>query len=224
MVVAGDLAAQGPRPAESIDHLRDLTNAVIIRGNTDRYLTDGDPAPASYWRVEEIPERMASLAWTREQLGEDRLRFLAVLPEQAVVDECLVVHGSPGSDERGIFPQTPVERFDTPAWTAVMTCGHTHQPVHRTFDGRHLVNAGSVGWPLDGDPRPSFALIESHGIGRWTIELQRVDYERQAVIADLEARKVPWRAQVRRYIDTASTPTATPGSRADRAASAGPEA
>lgn len=207
VVVAGDLAAQGPRPAEAVDELRGLPGALLIRGNTDRYLTQAELVPPPYWRADEMPERLASLAWTRDQLGTERLEFLAALPEATTVAGCLVVHGSPGDDERGIFPHTPLERFDTAAWTSVMTCGHTHHPVHRVFDGRHLVNAGSVGWPLDGDARPSFALIEwGDPANGPAIALERAGYDGHAVVADLEARKVPWRAQVARRIESARTP------------------
>lgn len=208
LLVAGDLAAQGPRPAEALDELRGLSNVVIVRGNTDRYLAETRPLPPPYWPASEITERLRSLEWTRDQLGEERLRFLAALPAEVVVDGCLVVHASPGNDERGIFPATQLERFDSPAWTAVMTCGHTHLPVHRRFGDRHVVNAGSVGWPLDGDPRSSFAVIEQdrHPSG-WRVVLERVDYDRSAVVGDLEARRVPWRAQVCRFIETATAGT-----------------
>jgi putative phosphoesterase len=201
VLIAGDLAAHGPRPSETLAELRQLGQATTIRGNTDRYLVDPATVPLRNWPVDEAPERLRSLEWTREQLGDDGLQFLAGLPAQAKIDDCLLVHGSPGSDEKGIFPATPLEAFDTPAWSCVMACGHTHVPTHRRFGGRHLVNAGSVAWNLDGDPRPSFAVVETDGGGAAAIALERVDYDRTAVIRDLETRQVPWRENVRRFIE-----------------------
>ncbi|MGZ5978935.1 MAG: metallophosphoesterase family protein, partial [Isosphaeraceae bacterium] len=78
---------------------------------------------------------------------------------------------------------------------------HTHVPTHRRFGGRHLVNAGSVAWNLDGDPRPSFAVVETDGDGAAAIALERIDYDRAAVVNDLETRQVPWRENVRRFIE-----------------------
>ncbi len=206
VVVAGDVAAQGPRPAEALDELRDLSNTLFVRGNTDRYLSATEFDPPRYWPAGETAERLHSLEWTREQLGAERLRFLGALPTEAVVDGCLVVHASPGNDERGVFLNTPLERFDTVAWTAMMACGHTHLPVHRQFGDRHLVNAGSVGWPLDGDPRPSFAVIEQGRHGpEWRVLIERVDYDRSAVIRDIDARRVPWGARVCHFINAATT-------------------
>jgi diadenosine tetraphosphatase ApaH/serine/threonine PP2A family protein phosphatase len=201
VLIAGDLAAHGPRPMETLAELRGLGRATTIRGNTDRYLVDPATVPLRNWPADETPERLRSLEWTREQLGRDGLRFLAGLPTQAEIDGCLLVHGSPGSDEKGIFPTTPLEAFDTPAWSCVMACGHTHVPTHRRFGGRHLVNAGSVAWNLDGDPRPSFAVVEVKGDGAAAIALERVDYDRADVVNDLETRQVPWRENVRRFIE-----------------------
>lgn len=201
ILIAGDLAAHGPRPSEALAELRALGQATMIRGNTDRYLVNPAAVPLRYWPADQTPERLRSLEWTREQLGGEALRFLAGLPAQAEIDGCLLVHGSPGSDEKGIFPTTPVEAFDTPAWRSVMACGHTHMPAHLFFGGRHLVNAGSAAWNLDSDPRPSFAVVETDGHGGARIALERVDYDRAAVVDDLETRHVPWRESVRRFIE-----------------------
>ena len=201
ILIAGDLAAHGPRPAETLATLRALDQATMIRGNTDRYLSDPAAVPLRNWPADEVAERLRSLEWTREQLGGEGLEFLAGLPAQAEIDDCLLIHGSPGTDEKGIFPTTPLEAFDTPDWSCVMACGHTHVPAHLQFGGRHLVNAGSAAWNLDGDPRPSFAVVETDGLGGAAIALERVDYDRAAVVDDLEARQVPWRENVRRLIE-----------------------
>jgi putative phosphoesterase len=201
VLVAGDLAAHGPRPVETLAQLRELDRATMISGNTDRYLVNPSTAPISRWPADEVAERLRSLEWTREQLGPDGLRFLAGLPAQAEIDDCLVVHGSPGTDEKGIFPSTPLDVFDTPAWRWVMACGHTHVPAHLQFGSRYLVNAGSAAWNLDGDPRPSFAVVDTDGQGGAAIAIERIDYDRAAVVDDLETRQVPWREKVRRFVE-----------------------
>ena len=197
LVVAGDLVHQGPRPAETLDLLCSLDGdglgAVrMIRGNTDRHLLE-DPAV----------ERREAVEWTRERLGAERLRRLAELPAELAIGDRLVVHGSPRADDHGIWPHTPVEEFDSPRWDSVLVCGHTHQAMHRREGARHVVNGGSVAWPLDGDPRPGYALLED-GDGDLRVELRRVDYDRARTLAELEERRVPGREVVRHYIETAS--------------------
>ncbi|MHB8293561.1 MAG: metallophosphoesterase family protein [Acidimicrobiales bacterium] len=166
-------------------------------------------------------------------------------------EDWLVVHGSPGADEVGIWPATATGGIERLAWR-VLVCGHTHHPFHRevqaaqaardAFDGwsgtgaarhggpasggpapggpegaryvRHLVNDGSVAWPLDGDLRPSYAVMDlgetgdaGYGGGRMSadirrVDIRRVDYDRERVVADLEQRMVPWRGTVIHYITT----------------------
>ena len=202
IVVAGDIAAHGPAPAESVDLVRSL-GALTVRGNTDRYLAEGSaPGPGT-----RDPEQSISLEWSREQLGQDRLRFLGELPTSATLAGCLVVHGSPGDDECGIWPETPDPEIDAHSWTGTLLCGHTHRPFQRQVARGEVVNVGSAGWTLDGDPRPSYALLERVGgnqAGPWRATLRRVDYDRSRPLAELERRQVPWRAAVRHYIETAT--------------------
>lgn len=42
----------------------------------------------------------------------------------------------------------------------IIAFGHTHVPWHRTVDGIHFLNTGSVGRPKDGDWRAGYALLE----------------------------------------------------------------
>ena len=117
------------------------------------------------------------------------------------------MHASPEDDERGIGPDTPDEEIQAHAWQGTILCGHTHRPLHRHVPGRQIVNAGSVGWPLDGAPRPSYAVLERAPDGHelpWRVSLRRVDYDRSRALAELERRRVPWRHVVRHYIETAT--------------------
>ncbi len=212
LVVAGDLAAHGPAPAESVDLIR-AVGAIVVRGNTDRYLAEGS-APATGTRD---PEQSVSLEWSREQLGADRLHFLAELPPSAILAGCLVVHGSPGNDELGIWPDTTDAEIEAHGVAGTLLCGHTHRPFQRRVAGGEVVNVGSAGWTLDGDPRPSYALLERDRGGgpvRWRATLRRVDYDRAHPLAELERRQVPWRSAVSHYIETASW--RTPDARALR--------
>ena len=62
--------------------------------------------------------------------------------------------------------------------------GHTHVQFRRpaTVGDVELVNPGSVGVPLDGDPRAAYALIDPDSR---ELELRRVDYDTQATIDKL---------------------------------------
>ena len=79
-LLGGDYAAAGAWPRETVERLRELSNATWIRGNADRWLVDRHDAPAA---MEKIAARCA------EQLGEELVQELAGLPESTTVDGTL---------------------------------------------------------------------------------------------------------------------------------------
>src|SRR5204863_6482119 len=91
VVHGGDLAFNGPRPAEVVDRVRDLGWQGIV-GNTDAVLWGGvDSIPR--WVPE--PEREAfrpMIEMTKEMLGPERLAWLQELPTEWRHDGLLLVH------------------------------------------------------------------------------------------------------------------------------------
>ena len=55
-------------------------------------------------------------------------------------------------------------------------CGHGHFPFQERIKGVWFINTGSVGRPLDGDPRACYALADIHP-GSFFVEHRRVEYD-----------------------------------------------
>jgi hypothetical protein len=47
----------------------------------------------------------------------------------------------------------------------LLAYAHIHQPYVRMFAGKAILNTGSVGLPFDGDPRSSYALVDTDADG-----------------------------------------------------------
>lgn len=189
----GDLAVFGPDPSGVISMLETHQPVIQIRGNTDRYLIEeqypGKP-DGNDWQSEVL----ASFPWTAQQLGHDGLAYLAQLPAQRRLEldrehTILAVHGSPRSDEENIKPDTPEDELSAMMRSGgdfnFLLCAHTHVPVDRMVDGRRVLNVGSVGLPFDGDPRAGYAFIRLQPEGQYDVEMRRVAYDVEAVIAHL---------------------------------------
>jgi putative phosphoesterase len=154
ILVGGDVAS-GPFPAETLSLLLSLGDRVrYVRGNADRVLdfVGGGSGSEELWK--------AGRRWVADQLGEERLAFLAGLPldlnlEVDALGEVRFCHGAPGSDEETITRLTPDERVRTllaGVEQRVVVCGHTHMQFERSVDGVRVVNAGSVGQPYEAEP------------------------------------------------------------------------
>jgi diadenosine tetraphosphatase ApaH/serine/threonine PP2A family protein phosphatase len=174
-VLGGDYALFGPFPAETVAIVEELSNARLIRGNVDRWSAHPEQAP-------DDQVIRGAIAACREALGEATVLELDGLPEQLVLDGALYCHASPVSDMRSFLPQPSPEDDELLSGVAQrrVVFGHTHlQFRRRREDGIELVNPGSVGMPLDGDPRAAYALVHDAG----SIEQRRVDYDNDAASA-----------------------------------------
>lgn len=188
-VVAGDLVLFGPRPAAALARVRAL-EAVVIFGNTDRLL------------VGDVPESGldAVLDWCRARIGEEGVRYLAALPFEHRItppggrspdDDLLVVHATPtdvhavlllepGPFGTDVTPAPEAAALVGAARAKLIVYGHIHYASAGIVAGRRLASVGAVGFPLDGDPRAAYALVEWDG-DDWSVTHHRVAYDHLAV-------------------------------------------
>ena len=203
ILVLGDLVMNGPRPAEALARLRELeakSGAIVIQGNTDVAVADGDYAAAFPW-IEDVPAAQRAAAdWAREQLSDDDLDYLRRLPSERRVhcgDELvLACHGSPGSQTSGLpvdlDPSVTVERV-TRTDARVICCGHTHVADVRELGRKLILNPGSCGYAFDGEPTANWALlsIASDEDEEPTAQLFRPSYDAQTASEEVGARGLP---------------------------------
>jgi predicted phosphodiesterase len=166
-LLGGDYGVPSPWPLETLARLEALPNAVWIRGNGERWTRE---PPTDRPEVAEVYEQHLS------DVPDDVIERLYRLPAQAELDGILFVHGSPISDVES-FPPEPGdddERLLGGVRDRVVVFGHSHQQFARPGpNGTSLVNPGSAGMPLDGDPRAAWATWD----GNFTF--RRVDYDTQ---------------------------------------------
>jgi len=208
--VLGDLAVFGPRPVETLARLRALPDVAFLQGNTDRYLVTGRRpvlfvrTPDDWARMPtQLAQRDANFHWTVERLPWADYEFLRDLPTRLEMDvpgygRLVAVHAVPGNDETSLYPTTSDDQVRPHLAgldARLLLCGHTHRPMDRVVDSVRLVNDGSVGLPLDGDPRPAYALLDFEG-DQCTVTIRRVAYDLEAVVAELEQVEHPARAWV----------------------------
>jgi putative phosphoesterase len=217
--VLGDLALFGPWPGETVARLRALPQVAFLQGNTDRYLVSGRRPELPVRSAEEwarapmmLAGRDAAFRWAVERLSYEDFLFLRDLPTRLEIDiagygRVVAFHATPADDETNWFPATPDEviRPHVEALSArLMLYGHTHRPVDRALGPLRLVNDGSVGLPLDGEPRPSYVLLDFEQ-GQVVVTLRRVDYEREVVLAEMARVEHPLREWLIKLIREART-------------------
>jgi len=169
-LLGGDYGTPSPWPLETLARLRELENATWIRGNGERWLRE---PPL------DRPEVMESYELFAGGLEEEEVEWLYALPAQAELDGILYVHGSPLSDVESFAPEPEEDeaRMLAGVRDRVVVFGHSHQQFRRAGpDATTLVNPGSVGMPLDGDPRAAWATYD----GDFTFRRTEYDTQRAA--------------------------------------------
>lgn len=172
--VAGDLCLEGPKPAEVVDFLRQREWQCVV-GNTDRDIVEGDEGDSA---------KDQRIRWTREQLGEERLRWLANLPFERRVqvdgrEAILVVHANPLNLETQLAPdmsEKKLQPFLQDVKADILAFGHIHLPYLRTVNGILLADVSSVGHPKDLDRRAAYTVVRLGG-DRRSAEQVRIPYD-----------------------------------------------
>jgi predicted phosphodiesterase len=194
----GDLVGYGTFPNEVIQIIRER-NIPTIMGNYDQGVGDSsDDCGCAY--TSKVAEALGkrSIAWTNQNTIEANKLFLRQLPPQFPLPlgalRVRLVHGSPRKINEYLFadrPDATLERLLDMAGADVLVCGHTHIPYHRILpSGRHVVNAGSVGKPKDGNPQACYIVLETNQ-HQLSVIFNRVPYDVERTAQAIEASEMP---------------------------------
>ncbi len=194
VVAAGDLAMRGSHPAETVDLLVEHCDGLLM-GNTDAYLAGlylgGAYRERDHWKTD-------LLAWTREQLGPERLARLGTLPFSLRYSprrgqDLFVCHANPKNLEDSLEPtmdEATIRRLLQHVDATAMAFGHLHFPYRRRVGRLVIADVASAGIPRDGDLRPAWGLFTWTPRG-WRVQIRRVRYPLRKATQAISARKVP---------------------------------
>jgi diadenosine tetraphosphatase ApaH/serine/threonine PP2A family protein phosphatase len=198
--VTGDTVGYGPDPADTLALLRER-GALLVQGNHDRAVANGEG-------LELFHDRAADAAQLHQRwLSSEDRDALGALPLTAVAEGFTLCHGS---------LRDPLWEYITTSQAAKATLriaetefccnGHTHIPALFTMTGdvaamilpahgtthhlqrRTLLNPGSVGQPRDGDPRASYAVLDTEA---GTATFYRASYRIDETQRRIRARGLP---------------------------------
>lgn len=206
-VCLGDVVGYGPDPNEVTTRIREIS-AATIRGNHDK-------AVAELMATDDFnPVAKLAVDWTRSQLSNENLDWLAALPQGPLEAEgVMLVHGAFQDEDEYVFTPTQALEGLLDSTLPITFYGHTHHQggfsyqdsqlevlqVHPRpeeersalrIEGkkRYLLNPGSVGQPRDSDPRAGFAIAD---LENQVVEFWRVPYEIETVQQRMREARLP---------------------------------
>ncbi len=191
LVIAGDLCLNGPCPRQVLEILQQLA-CPVIQGNVDTEVVNEAPDKGA--------KKRTVVAWTREQIGQAGIDYLAALPfshrtRNPAGSDLLVVHANPLNQEDAIFPNAPDSSLahllgGIEPGVGALAFGHLHIAYIRHWRHLLLVDVASCGLPRDEDLRATYGIL-SWQADTWEAEIRRVAYDVQAVVKQLKTSGIP---------------------------------
>jgi predicted phosphodiesterase len=214
----GDLVGYAPWPNEVVAVLRERAIPGVAGNYDSTTATSYEHCGCRYEdpRQEELSH--LSYAWTLANVSPETKSWLGGLPFRidvrplgghAAGPRLMLVHGNPvlntvywTEDRSDRFCLQMADQLGARAGDAV-AFGHTHKPWHRTVEGIHFVNTGSVGRPKDGDWRAGYVVVAVDGEAV-EVEVVRVEYDVERAMAAIRDSDLP--DDFAEYLETGGMP------------------
>ncbi len=165
---AGDVVGYGAFPNECCSRVQELCSRSVA-GNHDRAAISKDVSRMN-------PYAAAAAIWTSDRLEESSRRFLSSLEPSvrfaAGGRSAAMFHGSPADPDEYVQEDAVDRDLLDGTGCDILILGHTHVPYVKSFDERLVLNPGSVGQPRDGDPRGSFAIVDTDKMDCETVRFE----------------------------------------------------
>lgn len=202
-ILLGDIFGYYPWAVETYELVIDH-KMTVIQGNHDALVYRKKvPVPCpSYWDAAKDNESALRKKYPKAIPWLKSLKFKGSKSVEGI--KLVFCHGTPDDPKEGRLYPDNIATFDwLPKKNEVLLLGHTHYPMERRLkQGGMVLNPGSVGQPRDGNPMPSWCILESDDL---SVSWQRTKYDYRKAVREL--RKMSWNA---RFIESLQKTSAGP--------------
>lgn len=206
ILCCGDIIGIGPYPEETVQYMRKLPGLITVKGNHDKYLTDG--MPEEYPNEEQMDYgEMRHHKWEHARLSEESVAFLRALPERAELAvggyKLAIMHYC--MDDTGKYvPYVPnpsdsdLERMMAHVDSDIVLVGHDHGRTIRKAGNQWYINVGSLGCPGK-DLNLARAGILTIENGAIEIEPVELVYDAERVVAEINRLDYPEAENIKKF-------------------------
>ena len=194
ILCAGDLVTYGANPGETIALLR-AHGIPSVRGNYDHAVALGQETASRTLSSERTePLKRAAICWTDKHLEPRDKWFLNGLPWRMdfVFDSLHVAVLHAGIEYLDAwYPSDDLEKLSLLVHRVdadVLVLGHTHEAFSTHVSSRIVVNPGAVGRSLDGDPRASYAVLDTDSL---EVTHHRLEYDLMGAVCAIKNSGMP---------------------------------
>lgn len=167
VIVLGDIIFPENEPQKCFDAIKELKPIVWIKGNTDNWFNEIDENFQPKSKMEDKIHK--EFLKVNKVISMDVSQTMKMLKEKEEIEiggkKILCVHGSDRkiNEPIGIMtPQKDMYELINRLKHDILLCAHTHSPYVVAFEGKLIMNVGSVGLPND-EPKASYGILRFDG-------------------------------------------------------------
>jgi putative phosphoesterase len=173
IIYLGDYVMDGPQPNEVIDIVKN-NNLVAINGNKENTLLSWNKSLKPY-------DQFATASWTYNELAGKSYDYIKSLHDEETINiegHTIKCRHNPSywHIEENWFTVADTDEMFENMTTDIEIFAHSHFQLYEKRDGKHIINPGAVGMPIDGDNRSHYAIIEINS-NFVDVEFRKVKYD-----------------------------------------------
>ncbi len=182
VLFAGDIVDYGPNPKEVFDVIHNLRVKRVL-GNHDVAAargTDCRSSPATYAASVATRKRITTQLMPKkslEALGKAGKKLNLELDGLRI----RMLHAAPGDELYQYISKDEASKLEVDG-ADLLLVGHTHIAYEVKRENLWVVNPGSAGMPKDGDPRASYAMLDTV---KRQVEFRRLAYDVELMLSEL---------------------------------------
>lgn len=182
IILLGDYVSDCPKPEKTMELLRKLSQEYcchFIRGNREEYFLDYADGKLTDWKYSSYK---GSLLYTFEHLTTKDLDWFRNMPSTDVIaikgtKPIRIAHGSPDCAKELLDQdQENTKQCLKELKEQYLICGHTHRQMIYKYDGKCLINPGSVGVAI-GVKEAAHMVYLTYKEEEWHPELVAIPYD-----------------------------------------------
>lgn len=195
-VFLGDYLGEFAFPQRTMKYLyqlRDKYHCTFIRGNKEEYWLNYRSCGEQGWK--EYDSTTGSLYYTYHNLTDKDMDFFEAMEIAKVIqfgdaEAITICHGSPRKVNEKLLPEkTNTYEVMEQSSTRLILCGHTHTQRKVEYQGKTVINPGSIGVPFWSCGKAQFLILHEKQKG-WEEEFISLAYDIEKEIATLYEAKL----------------------------------
>ena len=190
-IFLGDYLGEFPYPQKTMDIIYNIQKnnlCYFLRGNKEDYWINCRKGINCEWKNGN--HSIMAMLYNFENLKSEDIDYFESLPiSQRIsidgMEPILVCHGTPFMNNKKLLPDDEKLMEEVGKCSEkYIICGHTHIQGLIGDGEKKIINAGSVGVPLNSAGNAQYLIIESEGV-EWKINFYSLEYDIDGVIAEI---------------------------------------